>query len=377
MGKRFSVLLLRKFRTNYRQTPRQLDRLMEYEGYTVQTDSIHAEVNLALYRMDGRRWQIITGDPAVLERYAEILAIKNRSEALLVTGTEDDRIRYALFDPLNREMAHARAGRVEDDSLAPAVDQAVWQAATHGRKKVDFKQLFTQSSLSSRDHFIKLGQYLDFDGAEILNVIGGGTEPDVSLHLSRGSDSFYITEGAPQMELAAYSNTPVIPEETCRLSFANHGGPGTGLQIMISGPFVETDALTFTEVTLEYEDRVYADSVMHKTRLVNGWYAYVYDFPSLELPPGIGRRLFTNEAYSLAKQKALWRLSAIPHGDSRYGLDVYFYVNPFAAEGMGFTHTNCGIDVHREWIEAYNRLSTEKLKAEDFDYDCKDVYEVI
>ena len=111
--------------------------------------------------------------------------------------------------------------------------------------------------------------------------------------------------------------------------------------------------------------------------LVNGWYAYVYDFPSLELPPGIGRRLFTNEAYSLAKQKALWRLSAIPHGDSRYGLDVYFYVNPFAAEGMGFTHTNCGIDVHREWIEAYNRLSTEKLKAEDFDYDCKDVYEVI
>lgn len=377
MGKSFSILLLRKFRTNYKHTLCQLDQLMEYEGYTVQTDPIHAEVNLALYRMDGGRWQIITGDPAVLERYAEILAIKNRSEALLVNCTEDDRIQYALFDPLKRGMSYAQAGRAADGIPAPVIDQESWQAAIHGRKRVDFKNLFETSTLSASDHFIELGRYLDFDGAEIMRLVLDGQEPDENRHLSRGTASFYVMEGAPQMELADYSKTPIIPEEKCRILFANHGGPGTGLQIMISGPFVENEALTFTDVTLEYGDQIYADAIMHKTRLVNGWYAYVYDFPKLELPPGIGHRLFTNDAYCNARQKALWKLSAIPHGDSRYGLDVYFYVNPFAAEGMGFTHTNCGIDVHREWIETYNRLAVKKLKVEDFSYDCNEEYEML
>lgn len=368
MGTSFCILLLRKNRMNYKYTAHQLQKILCKDGYVTTDEPDKGEFAFSIHQMEGQSWQFISGDPVTLCRYAESIAAKNKAEALLVTCVDSDFIEYTLFDPVNGSRTSARAGHAYDDSPAPVIDQSLWQAAVHEGKEADFTELFTKERISAEDSLTEIGNCLDFDGAMVMEGSCGGRTPDLILNFSKASGPLYIVEGEPRIELAGYSNEPILPEKPCGISFVNRGGAGKGLQVMIYGPFVETDALTFTDVVLKYGDAEYSLPAMHKTKLTNGWYAYVYDFPTVEIPPGVKMDVFPSDAFYHAYGKALWKLSAIPHGDARYGLDVYFYVNPLHKEGKGFTHTNCGIDRHEEWIEEYNRHAQEPLDENDFMY---------
>lgn len=368
MGTSFNALLLRKERINYKYTAYLLQSLLNKDGYVVTEQPDSAGFTLSIHQMEGQQWQFVSGEPAILSRYAEQIAGKNKAEGILVSCTDSDFVEYTLYDPVHRFKTSARAGIANDEGPNPVIEQELWQSATHTDEEVDFASIFNQERTLAEESLVDIGKMLDFDGSAVISESCGEADPDLHLNFTKASGSLYAAEGDPKIELSSYHNQPVVPEQPCSISFLNRGGEGMGLQVMLYGPFVETDALTFTDVVLRYGEEEYAASSMYKTKLNNDWYAYVYDFTTAKINPGIKMNLFPNDAYYRASGKALWTLSAIPHGDARYGLDVYFYVNPIQPEGRGFTHTNCGIDCHEEWLEKYNCYAEEPLTKEEFQY---------
>lgn len=368
MGTSFNGLLLRKNRMNYKYTAHHLRSIMNRDGYVVVEKPDMAEFTLSIHEMEGQQWQFVSGDSEVLSRYAEVMAGKNKAEAIFVSCVDSDFVDYTLFDPVNKSKTSARSGSAYDESPNPVIESELWQAAAHSDEEMDFAEVFNRERVLAEDSLNDIGKMLSFDGGAVIDGCCGEGSPDVVLYFSKASGTLYAAEGNPQIELSGYHNVPVVPEQPCSISFVNRGGEGMGLQVMLYGPFVETDALTFTDVVLRYDDEEYADPAMRKTKLTNGWYAYVYDFPAVKIAPGIKMDVFPSDAFYRAYGKALWSLSAVPHGDSRYGLDVYYYVNPLQPEGRGFTHTNCGIDCHEEWIAEYNRHAEVPLNEEDFQY---------
>lgn len=368
MGTSFNGLLLRKERMNYKYTAYYLQNLLNRDGYVSVKNPDMAEFTLAIHQMEGQQWQFVSGDPAILSRYAEVIARKNKAEAIFVSCVDSDFVDYTLFDPVNKSKTSARSGCAYDESPNPVIESELWQSAAHSDEEMDFAEIFNRERVFAEDSLNDVGKMLNFDGGAVIDGCCGEAEPDMILYFSKASGSLYAAEGDPQIELAGYHNVPAVPEQPCSISFLNRGGEGVGLQIMIYGPFVESDALTFTDVVLRYGNEEYSQPSMRKTKLTNGWYAYVYDFSTVKIAPGIKMNVFPNDAFYRAYGKALWSLSAVPHGDSRYGLDVYFCVNPIQPEGKGFTHTNCGIDCHEEWIEEYNRQAEVLLHEEDFQY---------
>lgn len=361
-----NVLLIHKNQKNDKLAAFHLEKLLQRDGYISVADSNTAEIQLSIRYMEEQPWILVRGDSDILSRYAESMAVKSKTDALLVTDKEEDCTEYTLYRPLDHIKTTVRA-RGNPEEEAAAVNQACWQAAVCNNKEIDFSALFHTTSLSSEDRLTALGNCMGFDGASII----AGEElyaPDVTLNFAKCTDYTYITEGTPQMELAGFQNIPIVPEKEYSISFMNRGGPGTGLQIMLYGPFVQEDALTFTNVTLTHGGKEYLESSMYKTRLTNGWYAYVYDFTAVEITPGVSLYGLPNAACEHVCSEELWKFSAVPHGDSRYGLDVYFYVDPVESGGRGFTHTNCGIDCHEEWIAEYNSHTQVKLREEDFTY---------
>ncbi|MCM1494293.1 MAG: hypothetical protein NC089_00660 [Bacteroides sp.] len=368
MGTNFTSLLLRKNGMNYKYTAHQLQHLLNRDGYVLVEQPEQAEFTLAIHQMEGQAWQLVSGDAAVLSRYAEAIAGKNKAESILVSCVDSDFVDYTLFAPDRKHKTTARSGFAYDESPNPVINSELWKAAAHSDVEMDVEAIFNKERTFAEDSLNELGNWLGFDGSAVINGCCGETEPNQILYFSKASGSLYAAEGEPRMELAGYQNVPVIPEQPCSISFVNRGGEGMGLQVMLYGPFVETEAMTFTDVVLRYDQEEYEGASMYKTKLTNGWYAYVYDFPTVKIVPGVRMDVFPSDAFYRAYGKSLWRLSAVPHGDSRYGLDVYYYVNPLQSPGKGFTHTNCGIDCHEEWIEEYNRHAEVLLKEADFQY---------
>ena len=157
-----------------------------------------------------------------------------------------------------------------------------------------------------------------------------------------------------------------------------------GVELMIYGPFVEEDRMTFTDVYLQAasdseedgNERLRYDPAkpIQKIRLTNGWYAYRYRFPNLPLPPGLNFDYMRIQPdYALAAALSI-DVNVTAKGDARCGLDVYFSIVPMNCpdRNMGFAWTVCGVENHEQWIAEHNSWYEQHGEQKEFLLDPKD-----
>lgn len=385
MGTTFTALLLRKFRTNYQYTLRHLSKCLEGEGYVPADDPKKADVVFSRYLFERQGWQMVTGDAASLFRMAGELAEHNGAEALLVSCCDSDFVELVLFNPLDGTQTRARCGRSYDESDPPKIEQERWQAVSTGRQKIDFEEIFEKQRLFAEEALVELGEALAFDGAAVVDAAcGEGGDPDDVLYLSLGNlPHKWVDEGMPRLERRAYFDRPIPVDEPYQWSFMNRGGPSTGVELLIYGPFVENDQMMFTDVSMQVKKepetndtqwwRFEPQKPIQKIRLTNGWYAYRYLFPDLPLNPGLNPEYTQlRPDYALAAALSV-EVSVTARGDARCGLDVYFSVVPLNCpdRNRGFAWTVCGVENHEKWIAEQNAWYEQCGNPKDFLLDPK------
>lgn len=387
MGTTFTALLLRKHRTNYQYTLRNLEKCLETEGYLTVQDPKEADVTFSQYLFGEQGWQMITGDDMVLLcRLAERMAEKNKAETLLVCCCDSDFVEFELFQPEIGTSTSARAGRSYDESDPPQVEQEKWQAAGLWKKEIDYAEIFEKERVFAEEALVDLGDALGFDGSVVIeSACGAGKEPDKVFYVAKKDmPPKRITEGMPCLERRSYYDKPVPVDEPYQWSFINRGGPSMGVELMIYGPFVEKDRMTFTDVYLQAacdseedgNERLRYDPAkpIQKIRLTNGWYAYRYRFPNLPLPPGLNFDYMRIQPdYALAAALSI-DVSVTAKGDARCGLDVYFSIVPMNCpdRNMGFAWTVCGVENHKQWIAEHNSWYEQHGEQKEFLLDPKD-----
>lgn len=388
MGTTFVALLLRKYRTNYQYTLGNLGKCLEGEAYLPVSDPREAELTFSQYLFGEQGWQMVTGDMASLCRLAETLAEKNKAEVLLACCCDSDFVEFELFHPSDGTKTHARAGHSYDGSDPPQVEQEKWQAAGLWKKDVNFAEIFEKERVFAEDVLADLGDALGFDGSAVIaSACGTGGEPDKVMYLARKDmPPKRITEGMPCLERRSYYDRPIPVDEPYQWSFINRGGPSMGVELMIYGPFVEEDRMTFTDVHLRANGSQEAEEEwqrfdprkpIQKIRLTNGWYAYRYRFPDLPLEPGLNfDYMRLRPDYELAASLSV-EVCVTAKGDARCGLDVYFSIVPMNCpdRNMGFAWTVCGVENHEKWIAEHNAWYEQHgeqkeflLAPEDFEY---------
>ena len=182
----------------------------------------------------------------------------------------------------------------------------------------------------------------------------------------------------PILKHYSYQSRPIKAEEPYYFSFMNEGASGRGVELWLSGPFVERDAMTFTEVYVTQNGKPIEGTFLGKRSHPSLGPLYAYRFESVELMDGtdleqlrnhsaIGRRAMEQQYAELMKHVV--NVSFIPHGDNRYGLDVYFSVVPIE-HGQGFTWSNTAFQSHEEFIAEYNQMYAYnpelQLHSEDY-----------
>lgn len=386
MGTTFTALLLRKFQTNYQYTLGNLGKCLEAEGYLPIDDPKEADLTFSQYLFGEQGWQMVTGDMTALCRLAEKLAEKNKAEALWVCCCDSDFVEFELFHSLDGTRTRARAGRSWDESEPPLVEQEKWQAAGLWKKDTDFVEIFQKERVFAEEVLVDLGNALGFDGSAVIEAACGARgEPDGIVYLGRKDmPPKRITQGVPCLERRSYYDKPIPVDEPYEWSFINRGGPSMGVELMIYGPFVEEDRMTFTDVYLlaksesekEGDERLRYDPAkpIQKIRLTNGWYAYRYRFPNLPLQPGLNFDYMRIQPdYELAAALSV-EVCVTAKGDARCGLDVYFSIVPMNCpdRNMGFAWTVCGVENHEKWIAEHNVWYEQHGEQKEFLLDPKD-----
>lgn len=386
MGTTFTALLLRKFRTNYQYTLGNLGKCLETEGFLPVSDPKEAELEFSQYLFGEQGWQMVTGDMVTLSRMAEKLAKKNKAETLWVCCCDSDFVEFELYHPEAGTRTRARAGKSYDESDPPRIEQEKWQAAGLWRKDTDFAKIFEKERVFAEEVLVDLGNALGFDGGAVIEAAcGAGGEPDGVVYFGRKDmPPKRIMQGMPCLERRSYYDKPIPVDEPYQWSFINRGGPSLGVELMIYGPFVEEDRMTFTDVYLEAKsdpereesERLRYDPArpIQKIRLTNGWYAYRYRFPNLPLGPGLNYDYMRlRPDYELAAALSV-DVCVTARGDARCGLDVYFSIVPMNCpeRNMGFAWTVCGVENHEKWIAEHNAWYEQQVEQQEFLLDPND-----
>lgn len=330
MGLTFTALLVKKTEANQTKAKAHFKKIMGQLGYesVVQPQKENtADLLIRQYHLKDRDWMLFLGAEHLFHEMDKQAAKAFQSEILVVDCVDSDYLEYTLH-------------KTNKDVTVGCYD-------LEGTGLTFVEDLLPQLGE-------KLGYDLGDRAVVLLDAVCEQIQPDETYYFSKPEPS--IEETAPKLEWAGHHGAPLRPGISYEAMFKNMGGAGKGVQVQLSGPFVETDAMTFSDVKIIAPDgEVLEGQYIGKFEGQN-YYRYVYNFPDLEIKP-----------FKKGTLGDWYRLLLTPHGDARYGLDFYYTIVPLD-KGTGFRETNCGVNYHKEFIEEWNEHSLEKLRLEDFEY---------
>lgn len=331
MGLTFTAFLMKQAQGNQDKIETCFDEIMEQNGYERSQSKIllnDTDCAIRQYQPNDKDWTLFVGAGCVFHEMGVVLAGKCKSDVLLVDCVDSDFLEYEWY----KSADDVRKGCYDLDGTG---------------------QIFAEELLP------RLGADLGYDFGEnavvFMDAVCEKAEPDcVYVYVPKPAP---VEEQPPKLEWAGHMAAPLKPEVEYWALFANKGGEGAGVQVQLSGPFAEHDAMTFSDVRIQAPDgTVYEGKYIGKYECSDG-YMYCYNFSELTINP-----------FVKGEQWERYQLKLIPHGDARYGLDFYYAVIPLE-KGIGFRETNCGVDYHEEFIEEWNEHNPDKLCLEDFEYD--------
>lgn len=122
---------------------------------------------------------------------------------------------------------------------------------------------------------------------------------------------------------------PCLDGRENQIAALNMGVASKGITIYFTGPYVEHEEITFSEVTVldHQENRQWFDLQPEKEQLPDGQWAYVCRVPEYEIPPAVPDRMLKEKRAQLRWTRYI-RLFFTPHGNPRKMLDVTVVMVP-------------------------------------------------
>lgn len=379
MGYTFSNLHIRKggrfdeaaaadyFRARFRE-----------QGYLPAAAPEDADVTLYVASLPDSGWiSVYTDafdlfDPSAIPGVAAPLSRAAEADVLIIAGFDSDYLFLNLIRASDRTDAWAHVGRSRGLGIRRLQNLRAW--SRHVSDPAAFRACLKRRYICVEEVLEPLAPILSLPYAQSMASAEQPEPPEGELPLRR----FFFTlpadrRGAPaeppRLTQVCRENMPCRAEMPAIVSAVNRGGASRGLMVVFTGPYVETEEITFSEVQLLYgaDPSTGTDIMLEKRRLSDGTWAYCGTLPAFRIPERVDPRL---PLLRLAREelKRGFTLRFIPHGNPRKMLDIAVRLVPLCApEGQTCWCVWSEAGSKAAYIEQYNRhLRTSHLPPEHF-----------
>ena len=252
-----------------------------------------------------------------------------RTDALTLLGFNSAYLLMNLVNTLDGTDAWMKIGRTSDLKLGRRVNRTAW------RKKVSdyaaFSAAVTADYRCAEDALEPLCSPLSLDPAHAALDVDYLVDPEsdapmIRLYFAAPRDE---KRRPPKFKWMAYSLDPLYDTRGTPIMSAtvlNIGGASKGLQIVLSGSFVENDEVTFTDTIISMKGKNRGKNwlpiTMEKVRAANGQWVLCWADPAFRLPAGIDVTKRENSHLVNEARTHFITFDFRAHGNKRKFLDI-------------------------------------------------------
>ena len=381
MGNWFSNLHIRKGGTVTKEAIlKYLCVMMASKHFSLTASKEDSDGSFAILCDDESQWYSVYSDlfsfdePRLFADYAIPLSDAFQTDILGLACFDSDFLFLNLIDTANTVDAHVGIGRTSGLGFKPRNNLAAWKSKVMDhdcfKKCAKGKYIFAESFLKEVQHCICLPEQYSVMAYEHLDELNADANITY-LHFKLPEEM--KSKEPPRFVLHMSSLSPCFIGEPCAVSVLNAGDASKGVSVFFTGPYVEKEEITFSNVGLV--DKKSNETIpfeLKKVQLSDGQWAYHFCDPDYKIPPKVNDQLPPRRASNLKHDRSII-VRFVPQGNPRKVLDITVHLIP--GENFG---GQAGWNVwHRfgskkEYIHFFNDTwedvpSVKLLKEEDFD----------
>lgn len=391
MGSRFSNLHIRKNGLIEEDTIiEQLTQVMGAQQYLPTASNADADCALVILSEEASQWYSVYSDFLAFddpEAYAELakpLSSALHTDILGIACFDSDYLYLNLMNAEDETDAWLGIGSAAGLGIKRRSGLRPWK-----KKVADYKAFsekakgnytFAEDFLSEIAHCLTLPEQISNASYEDLADMDGTQQ--IKYLYFKLSDGF--KNHAPvQLVPGIYPKTPCCIGSRAVVEARNMGGASKGLSIYFSGPYVELDEITFSDVCFLVRKERSHEVIpidLTKEQLPDGQWVYAYHAPNYRIPPKPDERLSARKRSRLEIEQSIL-IRFVPHGNPRKTLDITVAIVPDKhPEGQTCWNVWHPYGSKQAFIEDYNKtweffrkhspsadLSHPLLREEDFD----------
>lgn len=360
MGSWFSNIHIRKKENITKETVSvYICQMMEEKKYQPAASAEEADAVVAVVSEEGDAWVsvyselFVHDDPESCAALAAPVSLALNTDVLGIACFDSDYLYLNLINPSQKLDAWVGIGRGADVGIKRRNSLTAW------KKKVADYPAF---SAGAKAGYTCAEMFLQ-DAAQCLDLpFQRSTMSERYLQeLDAQKQYLYFrcpedpqVRPAPRFWVSDHGRPCLVERENC-VDAINVGAESKGLTICFLGPYVEDEAVTFSDVRLKI-DKVTTSIELTKTRLPDGQWAYCYHDPDFYIPPRVPRRLSEEKWNRLNRERTIlvW---FTPHGNSRKTLDITVAFVPDAnTAGQGTWNVWQKYGSKKAFIEWHNKI---------------------
>lgn len=327
MGSWFSNLNIRKSETvTVEAAAQQLLAWMQGQQYEPVPTAAESDGVLVLLTAEGSEWITVCTDMLQLEEPGQSAALGTAISGALCT----DVLGIACFDSDYLWLNLVNAGEQADGWVGIGSGRELgftrrnkltpWKKKVHDYAR--FARCVKEDYLLA-DAFLSdvapcLGLPMELSGASV------GYLADIDPERKAMYLYFRQKEAAGSQDpvrMAHYEESrPALMGWERYVQAVNHGAAGKGLTVWFLAPGVETDAVTFSDVSIKCNRRI-IPVTLTKARIPDGRWAWRWHDPEFQIPPAVTGRMKQEKRMELTRQRNI-TVFFTPRGDNRKALDI-------------------------------------------------------
>lgn len=356
-----------------------LTQILSEKGLHFTDDPQGADGQIHCITQEESAWFSISGECLAHDDPASCAAIASPLSALLHTDVmgiscfDSDYLYLNLINSDEKLDGWIGVGSGKDIGITRRSSISAWKkkAADYAGLSAKVKQKYPVAEMFLSDVADTLGMNFhqsSFSGEDAGDVL---------------QFTWYYIENSPTSGKAQFAHYPmdfpcVMGQET-RVSAVNLGTASQGLSIYFTGPYVEHEEITFSDVKILCMD-ISKEISLNKEQTASGRWVYAWHDPDFSIPSAPPRRMHKDKRRVMEYERRI-TVAFTPEGNPRKRLDITLVFMPDKNPQGG---TQCNIwskhGSKQAFIEHYNKIvkrvraiegcaddSMPYLQEEDFD----------
>lgn len=307
-------------------------------------------------------------DPESCARVAAPLSSELHTDVMGIACFDSDYLYLNLLNTDEQIDAWVGIGRGKDVGISRRNNLASWK-----KKVADYKDFSTKS----KHTFIIADEFLNEAAVNLgLPVIQSTSSIEYLQEMPTDVKKVFLyfrqeenTQNPNVVRLAHYDEGfPCLVERESDVTAISIGAESKGLSIYFTGPYVEHEEITFSNVRFGRHGEA-VPIELTRVQMPDGQWAYSYHDPDFPIPPKVPDRMPKEKRYFLSRERwfSVW---FTPHGNSRKTLDITVVFVPDAnPDGKTSWNVWRSMGSKKAFIEHHNKI-WKRLRAFEAPEDC-------